>query len=132
MRGGGWIQLSLGMVVYSALQYLLLWASLHMLGTSLTGPEIFAGYALERVLTLIMITPAGTGFVEAGMTGLLIAVFHGDPITTVAGVLIYRAFTFGLEIPVGAANLAVWLWRRRGTLPERTDTNQEVALEAAA
>ncbi len=57
LRGGGWIQLSLGMLAYSALQFLLLWASLHMLGTTLTAPEIFAGYALERVLTLIMITP---------------------------------------------------------------------------
>ena len=98
----------------------------------LTAPEIFAGYALERVLTLIMITPAGTGFVEAGMTGLLIAVFHGDPITTVAGVLIYRAFTFGLEIPVGAANLGLWLWRRRGAPPGRSTSSPEVALEAAA
>jgi uncharacterized membrane protein YbhN (UPF0104 family) len=134
MRGGGWIQLSLGMLAYSALQALLLWASLHMLGTTLTAPEIFAGYALERVLTLIMITPAGTGFVEAGMTGLLIAVFGGDPITTVAGVLIYRAFTFGLEIPVGAANLAVWLWRRRTSPPSGPPdrTTSEVPLEAAA
>lgn len=132
MRGGGWIQLSLGMLAYSALQALLLWASLHMLGTTLTAPEIFAGYALERVLTLIMITPAGTGFVEAGMTGLLIAVFGGDPITTVAGVLIYRAFTFGLEIPVGATNLALWLWRRSSTRNPAEPPSPEVALEAAA
>jgi uncharacterized membrane protein YbhN (UPF0104 family) len=131
LRGGGWIQLSLGMLAYSALQFLLLWASLHMLGTTLTAPEIFAGYALERVLTLIMITPAGTGFVEAGMTGLLIAVFHGDPITTVAGVLIYRAFTFGLEIPVGAANLALWFWRRRSAPPVPITPNPEVATEVA-
>lgn len=109
----GWVQLSLGMVAYSALQALLLWSSLHMLGTTLTAPEIFAGYALERVLTLAMITPGGTGFVEVGITALLIA-FGGDPVTTVAGVLIYRAFTFGLEIPVGGAGLAVWVWRRRG------------------
>ena len=109
----GWMQLSLGMLAYSALQALLLWTSLHMLGTTLTAPEIFAGYALERVLTLAMITPGGTGFVEVGITALLIA-FGGDPVTTVAGVLIYRAFTFGLEIPVGGAGLAVWLWRRRG------------------
>lgn len=130
----GWMQLSLGMLAYSALQALLLWACLHMLGTTLTAPEIFAGYALERVLTLVMITPAGTGFVEAGMTGLLVVAFGGDPITTVAGVLIYRAFTFGLEIPVGAANLAVWLWRRRGSLgahPAHASAT-EVTAEAAA
>jgi len=128
----GWVQLSLGMVAYSALQALLLWSSLHMLGTTLTAPEIFAGYALERVLTLAMITPGGTGFVEAGITALLVVGFGGDPITTVAGVLIYRAFTFGLEIPVGGAGLAVWLWRRRGRLRAAGATNTEVAVEAAA
>lgn len=129
----GWMQLSLGMLAYSGLQALLLWACLHMFGTSLTAPEIFAGYALERVLTLVMITPSGTGFVEAGMTGLLVVAFGGDPITTVAGVLIYRAFTFGLEIPVGAANLAVWLWRRRGSLgTAHAGSGAEVTAEAAA
>jgi uncharacterized membrane protein YbhN (UPF0104 family) len=125
----GWVQLSLGMLAYSALQALLLWSCLHMLGTTLTAPEIFAGYALERVLTLAMITPGGTGFVEVGITALLIA-FGGDPVTTVAGVLIYRAFTFGLEIPVGGAGLVVWLWRRRGRM--RTVSMSEVAVEAAA
>lgn len=108
----GWVQLSLGTVAYSALQLLLLYTSLRMLGTTLTMPEIFAGYALERVLTLVMITPGGTGFVELGMTALLIA-FGGDPVTTVAGVLIYRAFTFGVEIPVGGVSLVLWLWHRR-------------------
>lgn len=120
----GWVQLSLGMLAYSVLQALLLWASLHMLGTTLTAPEIFAGYALERVLTLIMITPGGAGFVEVGITALLIA-FGGDPVTTVAGVLIYRAFTFGLEIPVGGVGLAVWLWRRRGASQAPPDGSTE-------
>lgn len=125
----GWVQLSLGMVAYSALQALLLWSSLHMLGTTLTGPEIFAGYALERVLTLAMITPGGTGFVEVGITALLIA-FGGDPVTTVAGVLIYRAFTFGIEIPVGGAGIALWLWRRRGRV--RASRGTHAAARTAA
>jgi uncharacterized membrane protein YbhN (UPF0104 family) len=127
-----WIQLSLGMMAYSALQALLLYECLHMLGTTLTAPEIFAGYALERVLTLAMITPGGAGFVEVGITALLIA-FGGDPVTTVAAVLIYRAFTFGLEIPVGGASLAVWLWRRRGRLKAgfHHEAEPQAALEAA-
>jgi len=127
----GWLRLSLGMMVYSALQALLLWSCLHMLGTTLTAPEIFAGYALERVLSLIMITPAGTGFVEAGMT-LLVLAFGGDPILTVAGVLMYRAFTFGLEIPVGGAGLAVWLWRRRANPRALRAPAHEPGLEVAA
>ena len=113
----GWAQLSLGMVAYSLLQAMLLWTCLHLFGTTLTTPEIFAGYALERVLTIAVITPGGSGLAEVGITALLIA-FGGTPVNTVAGVLLYRAFTFGLEIPVGATGLALWLWhhRRHGTL----------------
>ncbi|MGH3471052.1 MAG: lysylphosphatidylglycerol synthase transmembrane domain-containing protein [Nocardioidaceae bacterium] len=112
----GWAQLSLAMIAYSVLQALLLYSCLHMLGTSLTAYQIFAGYAVERALTVAVITPGGAGLVEVGVTALLIA-FGGDPAATVAGVLLYRAFTFGLEIPVGGAGLLVWLWSRRGSQP---------------
>lgn len=109
----GWAQLSLGMIAYSVLQAALLWTCLHLFGSTLSTPQVFAGYALERILTLAVITPGGAGLVEVGITALLVA-FGGAPVTTVAGVLLYRAFTFGLEIPVGAAALAAWLWHHRG------------------
>ena len=48
------------------------------------------------------------------MAALLIA-FGGAPVVTVAGVLIYRAFIFGLELPVGGMVLLVWLCRRAST-----------------
>lgn len=108
----GWAQLSLGMVAYCGLQALLLWACLHLVGSTLPIPQVFAGYALERVLTMAVITPGGAGVVEVGITALLVA-FGGAPVQIVAGVLVYRAFTFGLEIPVGAAGLGVWLWHHR-------------------
>jgi uncharacterized membrane protein YbhN (UPF0104 family) len=107
----GWLQLSMGMITYSALQALLLWLSLHMIGSTLTVAQVLAGYAFERVLTLAAVTPGGAGLVEVGMAALLIA-FGGAPVVTVAGVLIYRAFIFGLEMPVGGMVLLVWLCRR--------------------
>jgi putative heme transporter len=107
----GWLQLSMGMLTYSALQALLLWLSLHMIGSTLTVAQVLAGYAFERVLTLAAVTPGGAGLVEVGMAALLIA-FGGAPVVTVAGVLIYRAFIFGLEMPVGGMVLLVWLCRR--------------------
>jgi uncharacterized membrane protein YbhN (UPF0104 family) len=45
------------------------------------------------------------------MTAVLVGL-GGDPVVTVAGVLVYRAFVFGLEIPAGAVALAWWLWSR--------------------
>lgn len=108
----GWAQLSLGMITYSVLQALLLYSCLNLFGSTLSVPQVFAGYALERVLTIAMITPGGAGVVEVGITALL-AAFGGAPVETVAGVLVYRAFTFGLEIPVGATGLAFWMWHHR-------------------
>jgi putative heme transporter len=108
----GWTQLSLGMIAYSALQAVLLWACLHLFGSSLGPAQVFAGYAIERVLTIAVITPGGAGLVEIGITALLVA-FGGAPVATVAGVLVYRAFTFGLEIPVGVVGLVLWLWHHR-------------------
>jgi uncharacterized membrane protein YbhN (UPF0104 family) len=32
---------------------------------------------------------------------------------TAAGILLYRAFTFGIEVPIGGTGLLVWFWRRR-------------------
>jgi uncharacterized membrane protein YbhN (UPF0104 family) len=107
-----WPQMSAGMLAYSALQALLLYMSLHALGSTLTIAPIFAGYALERVLAFVVVTPGGAGVVEVGMTALLVGL-GGDPVITVAGVLLYRLFVFGLEIPVGGVGLFAWLWRQR-------------------
>jgi uncharacterized membrane protein YbhN (UPF0104 family) len=107
----GWRQLTLGMLSYSALQALLLCAALWILGSTLGPAQDLAGYAAERVLSIAVLTPGGSGLVEVGMTAVLVGL-SGDPVVTVAGVLVYRAFVFGLEIPVGAAALAWWLWSR--------------------
>jgi hypothetical protein len=61
---------------------------------------------------MAVITPGATGLVEMGMTGTLVA-FGVDPATAAAGVLLYRAFIIGLEIPVGGTALLWWLIRTR-------------------
>lgn len=109
----GWPRLTTGIVVYTGSLALLLWGCLHVTGAGLPLAVVFAGFALERMLTLTGITPGGAGIVEVGLSGLLIAA-GGDPVATVAGTLLYRAFTYGLEIPVGGVGLAAWLWSHRG------------------
>jgi putative heme transporter len=108
-----WGQLSLGTAGYAALQALLLWACLHAVGGHVVPADVLAGYAVDRVLTLAVITPGATGFAEAGIAAALVAL-GGAPAAMAAGVLLYRGFTFALEIPVGGAWLAGWLLRRRG------------------
>ena len=75
---------------------------------------VFAAFAAERVLSMAVVTPGGTGVVEIGVTGMLVA-FGVDPATAAASVLLYRAFIVGLEIPTGGAALVWWLTGRRRT-----------------
>jgi uncharacterized membrane protein YbhN (UPF0104 family) len=107
-----WLRLSLGMTLYTTLLFALLWACLWVTGAGVTPVVVLAGFTVERLLTLAGLTPGGAGVVEVGLTGVLIAL-GGSPAGVVAGVLVYRALTFGLEIPVGGISLAAWLWLRR-------------------
>ena len=108
----GWGRLSLGMVLYTAALVLLLWGCCTVVGAAVTVPALLAGFAVERLCTLAGLTPGGAGVVEVGLTSVLVA-FGGLPVPVVAAVLLYRLFTFGLEIPVGAAGLLAWGVARR-------------------
>ena len=101
-----------GKLAYSALQAVLLWMCLRMIGVSVHPAVVAAAFAVERILTMVALTPGATGFVELGMAGVLVA-FHVDPATAAAGVLLYRAFIFGAEIPVGGLSMLAWTMRRR-------------------
>ncbi len=102
-----WPQLTTGMTAYVVLQGALLWCSLYAVGVT---PPVYAvaAFAADRVLSLIPMTPGGAGFTEVGTAAALIA-FGADPVGVAAGVLLYRAFTFLLEIPVGGVWLGCWL-----------------------
>ena len=69
---------------------------------------MLAGFAVDRVLTLVVLTPGAVGFTEAGTAAALTAL-GGAPAVMAAGVLLYRGFTYALEIPVGGVWLGGWL-----------------------
>jgi uncharacterized membrane protein YbhN (UPF0104 family) len=50
--------------------------------------------------------------VEVGTSAALVAL-GGNPAAVAAGLLLYRGFTYLLEIPVGGATLLVWLYTQR-------------------
>ena len=68
-----WARLTLGKAAYALLQAALLWLCLASLGTAPAPAVVFAAFALERLLSMAVITPGATGIVEVGMTGLLVA-----------------------------------------------------------
>ncbi len=107
----GWARMVFGKVAYASLQAALLWLSLRMLGVTPSPAVVLAAFAVERVLSLVVLTPGATGVVEVGMTGAL-AALQVDSTVAAAGVLLYRAFTFGMEIPVGGLSMLAWSVRR--------------------
>jgi uncharacterized membrane protein YbhN (UPF0104 family) len=112
----GWRRPAVGMVGYFGLQGLLLWACLHVVGFAISPVQVLAVFALERLLTVLVVTPGGLGLVEVGMTAVLVA-FGGNPAAAAAGLVLFRAFTMALEIPVGGALLLGWLGLRRAAAP---------------
>lgn len=108
----GWARLSVGTGGYSALLFLLLWACLHVTGVVVSPTVLLAAFAVERLFTLAGITPGGAGLVEVGLAGVLLAA-GGSALPVATAVLLYRALTFGMEIPVGGVWLAAWEWRHR-------------------
>ena len=111
-----WRQLGAGTATYLALQGALLWTCVHVLGGSPGWVVVVVALAADRLLTMVPITPAGAGLVEAGTVAVLVAL-GVDAVLATSAVLVYRAFTFVLEIPVGAATFAVWALRRTVAVP---------------
>ena len=108
----GWARMAFGKIAYAVLQAALLWLSLRVLGAQVSPAVVLAAFAVERILSMVVITPGATGVVEVGMTGVLVAL-RVDPTLAAAGVLLYRAFTFGMEIPVGGLSMLAWSMSRR-------------------
>ena len=113
-----WLRLTVGKLLYAVAQAGLLWLCLRVVGTAAAPAVVFAAFAVERVLSLAVITPGATGFVEIGMTTYL-ARMGADPATSAAGVLLYRFFVIGMEVPLGGALLLPWSLRQVATRRSR-------------
>jgi uncharacterized protein (TIRG00374 family) len=84
-------------------------------GIDLNWIEIFAVYTFGELLTTIPFTPSGVGIVETGTAALLVS-FGASNDAAVAAILLYRAFTYLFEIPLGAVGWLTWAtkhsWRK--------------------
>ncbi|MEP6759782.1 MAG: lysylphosphatidylglycerol synthase domain-containing protein, partial [Sporichthyaceae bacterium] len=125
----GWRRPAIGMIGYFGLQGLLLWACLHVVGAVISPAQVLAVFALERLLSVLVVTPGGLGVVEVGMTALLVA-FGGNPAAAAAGVVLFRAFTFAAEIPVGGTLLLGWLGLRTAAARTARRTERGVGIVA--
>ena len=73
-----------------------------------------AAYAVYEMVSENMASAARVHAVERGkeLQDRTMIAFGGADAGSAAAVLLYRGFTFALEIPVGGAWLAGWLWTR--------------------
>jgi uncharacterized protein (TIRG00374 family) len=87
--------------------YAALVAALAALGAHARASEVLMAYCVAQALALIPITPGGLGFVESGLTTLLVLVgVTADQ--AVVGTLLYRLIAFWMPIPLGALAWAGW------------------------
>lgn len=108
----GWPRFAAGSASYVLLQATLLWACLQAAGVDLDLVPLAAAYGVDRLLTLVPFTPGGAGVVEAGTAAALTAL-GAAPEAAVAGVLLYRGFTYLAEIPVGGVLTLIWSVHQR-------------------
>ena len=71
-------------------------------------------YVVSLALAVVPITPGGLGFVEAGLTSLLVLAGASAQEAVVA-TLLYRLASFWLPIPLGLLTSGGWRARRRTT-----------------
>jgi putative heme transporter len=110
---GAWRRLSAGMAVYMLLLFALLVSCLSVTGAGVGLGVVLLAFCAERLATLAGLTPGGLGLVEVGLAGALMLAPGADAAGVAAGVLLYRALTVGLEVPVGGLLLAGWVMRER-------------------
>lgn len=111
-----WPSLTLGVTGYVALQGLLFALCLRVAAPPVALTVVAAAFAVDRLLSMVPLTPSGAGFAEAGAGAVLVA-GGNDPAAVLAGVLLYRTFIVALEVPVGGFALAGWFLARRLARP---------------
>ena len=97
--------------------YLVLLASLRSAGVpaaEIGAAEALAVFALARLATAVPFSPGGLGVVELALTSGLVAA-GGERAPVVAAVLVYRALTYLLQIPLGGVAYVLWRRTMRGT-----------------
>lgn len=105
-----WHVITLASVVSHLSLFFLLLLCLRHMGVpaeDVTWTEALAAFALVRLATAIPITPGNLGIVEVGLTAALV-VAGGSRSLVVAAVLLYRALSYLLQVPLGLVAYGIW------------------------
>ncbi len=122
-----WVPLTLTTLLSHLALYFVLLLCLRNVGVSqqeVSWIQVLAVFSLGRLVTALPITPGGVGFVELAYIGGLVLAgrSHADvPLPefraqVTAAVLMFRALTYGIQIPLGGFTYIIWRlkgsWRK--------------------
>jgi putative heme transporter len=131
-----WLALSSSTIVSHLTLYVVMLMALRFCGVSndeVTWAQVLGVFAIGRLLTALPITPGGLGVVEVAYIGGIVLAGGGH--TTVpaevfqaqaaAGVLVFRALTYGIQIPIGLVTYVIWRTKKswRATEPVTVHTS---------
>jgi uncharacterized membrane protein YbhN (UPF0104 family) len=125
-----WFRLTWTTVLSQVALYFVLVLSLRSMGISeedLSAVEIFAIFSFSRLLTAVPLTPGGVGIIDLGYVAGLTSFYSGEKAEIVAGVLIFRALTYGIQIPIGI--FTYWIWQSKKSWRRETRDQGELLTE---
>lgn len=107
-----WLWLTVATLLSHISLYLVLLVALRHVGVSedeLSWITVLAAFAFVRLISALPLTPGGVGVVELGYAAVL--TIGLDDVTSaqvVAAILVFRAVTYLLPIPLGLISYVVW------------------------
>jgi len=105
-----WVWLTLATILSHLTLYAVLLVALRVVGVSqseVTWIDALAAFSFARLVTVLPVTPGGVGMVELSYIGTLVWA-GGARTDVVAAVLLFRALTYFLQIPLGAVTYLIW------------------------
>lgn len=103
----GWLRMTLGLVGFFGVYFLLFLVCMHTTGVRLYYGQLFAAYALGRLATAVGVTPGGLGVTESVTAAALVGWGAGHA-EAVAGAVLFSLFTHFMELPLGALGWLAW------------------------
>ena len=105
--GSGWLSMTLGMVGFFGVYYVLFVLIMRETGVTLPLNLLFAAFAIGRLLTAVGITPGGIGITETATSAVLVG-WGAEAAGATAGVVLFSIFTHLMEVPLGALGWLLW------------------------
>jgi uncharacterized membrane protein YbhN (UPF0104 family) len=103
----GWLSMTLGLMGFFAVYFVLFALCLRVTGVEMFYGQVFAAYAIGRLLTTVGVTPGGLGVTETATAAALVA-WGANPAHAAAAVVLFSVYSHLMEVPLGALGWLAW------------------------